>query len=218
MSIITVANVKGGTSKTTIATNLAVALSQAGHDVLLIDGDKQKSAMDFTAKREETLGQVGFTAVELGGVNLQTQTLKLAPKYDFTIIDIGGMDTKSLRAALAVANIILIPVQPRSYDLWALPQTLEVINEARGYNPKVRVCAFITLADAAGKDNQEASDYVKEYPELELLPVTIVRRKAFPNATATGLSVMKYQPRDVKAVQEFESLLNAIGLKANAAV
>jgi hypothetical protein len=59
----------------------------------------------------------GYTAVSLRGSAIRTQARQLAPKYNHIIIDVGGRDTGSLRAALTVAELVVVPVQPRSFDL-----------------------------------------------------------------------------------------------------
>ena len=120
--IVTVGNTKGGVGKTTIAINLTILRAAAGEDVLLVDGDEQGSATLFSQLRAEQVGSCGYTAVELHGAAVRTQVRQLAPKYGDVIIDVGGRDTGSLRAALTVSDLLLIPVQPRSFDIWAIDQ------------------------------------------------------------------------------------------------
>ena len=123
--ILAVGNVKGGVGKTTLAINLAILWAQQRRDVLLIDGDEQATAMAFTELRTGARGEPGYTAVALHGASIRTQVRQLASKYDDIIIDVGGRDSGSLRAALTVAHLVLIPVQPRSFDLWGVDQTTE---------------------------------------------------------------------------------------------
>jgi chromosome partitioning protein len=106
--ILTVGNTKGGVGKTTIAVNTAIVRAAAGRDVLLVDGDEQKTAITFTELRSAQLGQPGYTAVSLQGSAIRTQVRQLTPKYDDIIIDVGGRDTGSLRAALTVSDTFLI--------------------------------------------------------------------------------------------------------------
>jgi chromosome partitioning protein len=129
---------------------------------------------------------------------------QLAPKYSDIVIDVGGRDTGSLRAALTVADVVLIPAKPRSFDLWGVDQTADLIKEAREINDHLRAIAVINEADPQGKDNQEATSVLREIQGIELAPVLIVRRKAFPNAAAAGLSVLEYN--DPKACDEFNQL------------
>jgi len=204
--ILTVGNVKGGVGKTTIAVNLAIALANAKRDVLLIDGDEQGTALAFTSLRTTTKGQPGYTAVALFGPNIRTQVRRLAPKYADIIIDVGGRDSGSLRAALTVADVILIPVKPRSFDLWGVDQTAELVAEAREVNDGLRAVVVLNEADPVGKDNQLALDALGETTGLEIAPVMLVRRKAFPNAAASGLSVIEYHD-DQKASDEMRQLV-----------
>ncbi len=204
--ILTIGNVKGGVGKTTLAVNVAIALSAAKRDVLLIDGDAQGTALAFTDLRTSAKGQPGYTAVALHGANIRTQVRQLAPKYADIVIDVGGRDTGSLRAALTVADIVLIPVKPRSFDLWGVDQTAALVTEAREINDTLRAVAVLNEADPQGRDNQAALDVLAEVPGLEIAPVMIGRRKAFPNAAAAGLSVLEYHD-DPKARDEMSQLL-----------
>ena len=204
--ILVVGNTKGGVGKTTLALNLAIARANSGHDVLLVDGDEQRTAVTFTELRDEQVGQTGYTAVSLQGAALRTQVRQLAGKYDDIIIDVGGRDTGSLRAALIVADTLLIPVQPRSFDIWAVDQMAELVNEARELNEGLRAFVVLNAADAQGRDNQDAAEALKEIQGLELLDVTIGRRKAFPNAAAGGRAVIEHMPKDAKAVEELNQL------------
>jgi chromosome partitioning protein len=204
--ILVVGHVKGGVGKTTLALNLAISRAAEGRDVLLVDGDEQGTALLFTDLRTSTIGTTGYTAVRLQGQALRTQVRQLASKYDDLVIDVGGRDTGSLRAALTVAQTLLIPVQPRSFDIWAVDQMMALLAEARTVNPEVRVLAVLNAADAQGRDNQDALDALKEIAGLTILPGTIGRRKAFPNAAAQGRAVTEASPRDAKAVAELDAL------------
>jgi chromosome partitioning protein len=208
--ILVVGHVKGGVGKTTLTLNLTIARSAEGHDVLLVDGDEQGTAMLFTDLRTTTLGTPGYTAVHLQGAALRTQVCQLATKYADILIDVGGRDTGSLRAALTVAQTLLIPLQPRSFDIWAVDQMMTLLTEARAVNPEIRALAVLNAADAQGRDNQEAIAALNDIAGLQILPLTIGRRKAFPNAAAYGRAVTEATPRDAKAVAELSALLKAL--------
>ncbi len=208
--IVAVGNTKGGVGKTTLAVNLAVARALVGRDLLLIDGDEQGTALTFTELRTERLGEAGYTAVALTGGALRSQVRQLSTKYDDIIIDVGGRDTGSLRAALTVADTLLVPVQPRSFDIWALDQVAALVVEAREINESLRAAVVLNGADAQGSDNDAALQMIADIDGLEVLSTTIVRRKAFPNAAAEGRAVLEQNPRDPKATEELTALINAV--------
>jgi chromosome partitioning protein len=208
--ILAVVHVKGGVGKTTLAVNLAIGRSHEDRDVLLVDGDEQGTALLFTELRTAELGEQGYTAVRVQGAALRTQVRQLAQKYDDLVIDVGGRDTGSLRAALTIADTVLIPVQPRSFDIWAVDQVAALVTDARAINPDVRAVTVLNAADAQGRDNDDAVLALQEIPGIEILPLAIGRRKAFPNAAAHGRAVTEAVPRDAKAVAELQALMRAL--------
>lgn len=204
--VLAIGNIKGGVGKTTLAVNLAIVRAQKGRDVLLVDGDEQRTALTFTELRTEQHGRPGYTAVSLQGAALRTQVRQLVEKYDDIIIDVGGRDTGSLRAALTVTETLLIPVQPRSFDIWAVDQMAELVAEAREVNEHLRALVLLNAADAQGRDNEDAAEALRDINGLELLDIIIGRRKAFPNAAANGCAVNEHSPKDGKAIRELYDL------------
>lgn len=208
--ILCVAHIKGGVGKTLIATSIAAALAQRGRDVLLIDADDQGSAATFAQIRAEVSDVAAFATVQLYGAAIRQQMKQLRDKYEEIVIDVGGRDTGSLRAALTVAEKVLIPFLPRSVDLWAGAKIADLVSEARDLNEGMRAYSFLNMADSQGHDNADAFDALKGMEGIEPLPLAIVRRKAFPNAFSSGLWVAEQNPRDAKAVDEFLSVVNAL--------
>jgi chromosome partitioning protein len=201
--ITVVGGTKGGSGKSTVATNLACMLSAAGRDVLLVDADDQETSIDFTALRNETRPNgAGYTCVALTGRSVLTEIKRLAPKYQEIIVDTGGRDTASQRAALAVCDTYLVPFVPRSFDVWTLDKVVTLIEEARTVNPNFQARAFLNRADSRGADNDDAANLIKSKPELELLPAVLIGRKAYGNAAAAGLAVTEIRPQDSKATEE----------------
>jgi chromosome partitioning protein len=208
--IVAFAQTKGGVGKTTLAVNLAVErVIRRHHDVLLVDADEQGTATDFACLRGERLGKTGFTLVQLTrGATVRTQIQALKDKFDDIIIDAGGRDSGALRAALTLADVAIIPFQPRSFDVWTLDKIASLISEARLVNPKLQALAIINCADPQGRDNESAAEALSENPEITYLDSPFGRRKSFPNCNAIGLSVLEATPKDPKACQELDRLAN----------
>lgn len=204
--------IKGGSGRSTISEHLTVWLARHGGDVLLIDADEQGTASDFTAWRENTLdGQVGYTLVQLVGANLRKQVETMKPKYDHIVIDTGGRDTTSQRAALIVADVALIPIQPRSHDVWTLSKLAAMLGEiqASRVEPLI-VHSFLNRADITSADNRQTAEALTDMPDLGFVPHDIKNRKAYPNAGAKGLAVFEMDTPDSKAVIEIDSLFSYI--------
>ncbi|MGM9508880.1 AAA family ATPase [Larkinella sp. GY13] len=209
--VISFNSIKGGVGKSTIAANMAAWLHKQGHDVLLIDGDDQETVSDFTAWREQTLGNTGYTLVNMTGLNLRKQVESLKSKYDHIVIDTGGRDTTSQRAALTVADIAMIPFVPRSFDLWTINKVLPLIDEIQSIRAvPLIVYTFLSRADIRSADNREVAEALNGFEQLTFLPFPISNRKAVSNAAGVGLAVFEAPDPDKKAVVEIEALFNHI--------
>jgi chromosome partitioning protein len=215
--IITVGGIKGGTGKTTIATNLACIAAGQGSDVLLVDADEQESAYDFTMMRKEYHPDAKmYTCIKLTGKAVRSEILQLKSKYDHILIDTGGRETTSQRAALSVADILLVPVQPRSFDVWAIGSVKKVVDEMQAANPEIHALSFLSRADLAsgtvargqGSDNASAAELLKETETIEFLDSPIGNRKAFSRAAAQGLAVTELTGKDFSqaAIDEMMTL------------
>lgn len=209
--IISFNSIKGGVGKSTLAVNFAAWLASKGHDVLLVDGDEQETASDFTAWREQTLGNTGYTLVNMTGANLRKQVEQMKPKYDHIVIDTGGRDTTSQRAALAVADVAMIPFAPRSFDLWTINKVIEVIEEIQAIRAEpLTPYVFLSRADIRSADNREVAHALSNYQQITFLTHPISNRKAFSNAAGVGLAVFEVEQPDVKAVAEINALFNQV--------
>jgi chromosome partitioning protein len=204
--IVVVGGIKGGSGKTTLATNLTVLKSIEGCKVLLVDADEQKSASDWAQQRESMGVETKWNTVSLSGKAIYAQLQRMTADYDDVIIDVGGRDTTSQRSALTVADIFLIPFKPRSLDIWTVGPLKTMISEIHVVNPKLRCITVVNQADARGTDNDEALEVLKECEYFECYTSSIGYRKAFGNAAAEGLGVVELEKQDKKASQEMREL------------
>lgn len=209
--IIVAGGIKGGSGKSTVATNLVVMRARQGRDVLLVDADDQETATDFTVFRNErTEGKAGYTSIRLAGPAVRTEILRLRDKYEDIIIDTGGRDTTSQRAALATANILLVPFVPRSFDIWTLEKVAVLVEEMRPANPELMAYVFLNRADPRGQDNNDAAEMLKDTETFSFLDAPLGSRKAFSNAAAQGMAVVELSPVDPKAIQEVSTLFQRV--------
>lgn len=209
--IITVASTKGGVGKTTLALNIAIAMALQGRDVWLIDADRQGTASTALAIRGEAgrLPAIATAHYPEGGA-LRSQLQHQRGKFQDIVIDAGGRDSTALRAALVLSDLVLVPFQPRSIDVWAVADIAALIKEARAMRDGLEAYGFLNLADTAGSDNREAAEALADYPDIQYLDTPIRRRKSIANAAGNGMSVLEFLPKDEKAIAELNALLLAI--------
>lgn len=211
--IIAIANTKGGVGKTTLAVQIAVSRALAGRDVWLIDGDRQGTAAAAIAARSEADRVPGIACAQYpDGPQLRSQVQQQAHKWDDIVIDVGGRDSTALRASLILADVLLVPFAPRSYDVWALEDMASLVDEARSVRDGLDAYALLNMADPGERssDNSEAAEAVVEVPQFAYLPTVIRRRKAFSNAGGSGLAVSELTPKDPKAIAEMAALIDII--------
>lgn len=209
--IITIGGIKGGSGKTTIATNLAVYFTLQGKKVLLVDADDQESATDFTATRNDRMpDHADYTAIKLSEGMVRTQVKQMAPLYDEIVIDTGGRDTISQRAAMSISDAYLVPFVPGGFDLWTIDQVEKLIAEIRAINVELQAYTFINRGDHEGHYNDDVSEALKDSKELIFIDAPLGNRKVYRHASIEGQSVLEYKPLNQKAVNEMNSLFQEI--------
>ncbi len=125
--VITVAQQKGGSGKTTLAVNLAVEFLKRGQRVAILDTDPQGSLGRWFLARRDGMGVEGmeFSTASAWGVSYECE--KLRKTNDIVIVDTPPKVDADLRPALREADLVLIPVASSHVDLWAVDGVLDLI-------------------------------------------------------------------------------------------
>lgn len=211
--IYAVCGTKGGIGKTTLAMQLATAHAIAARKVWLIDGDAQGSAIASATARADRQELPQFAASwHPDGAQLRAQVRQQAAGYDVVVIDAGGRDSSALRAALMLADVAIVPVRPRSYDIWALDDMAKLIEQAQAQRDGLRAVAVLNMADPGvlASDNADAAEALAGFPALADAGVTIRQRKALAQASAAGLHITEARPRDEKAEREIAAFVRTM--------
>lgn len=209
--IVGVFNTKGGVGKSTMALNLAAGLALEGRDVLAVDGDRQGTLMAAIRQRAEGgISPALAVAHFVDGPLLRSQVLQAVGKYDDIIIDAGGRDSTAMRAGLMVADVVIVPFLPRSFDVWAVNDIAQLVQEARSMRDGLTVYAVLNGADPQGHDNIEAAEAVAEIEGIEYLPASVGRRKALADLAGQGMGILDRPDKDRKAAAEISYLLQSI--------
>lgn len=210
--IILIGGEKGGTGKTTIATNLAAMRALTGRDVLLIDTDPQGSANYWAQSRDEENVTPRVACVQKFGKGLPKEVQDLAHRYQDIIIDAGGRDSIELRSALVVAQKAYVPIQPSQFDIWTLGQMDELVETAKAFNPDLQAKVIISRSSTnpSVHESDDTGKLLNDFTNLDLANVTIRDRIAYRKAAKDGLAVSELKPKDPKAVEEMEALYKEV--------
>jgi chromosome partitioning protein len=205
--IVLIGGEKGGTGKTTLATNLAAMRALAGRDVLLIDTDPQGSANYWAQSRDEEKINPRVACVQKFGKGIPAEVKDLATRYDDIIIDAGGRDSVELRSSMVIAEKVYIPIQPSQFDIWTLGQMDELVETARGFNPGLQARVIISRSStnpSVRESDQAGQLLLADFPNLDLADVTIRDRIAYRKAAKDGMAIVELSPKDSKATEEME--------------
>lgn len=185
MTIIAVLNQKGGSGKTTIASNVAHALKLADTSVLLVDSDPQGSARDWN----EANGGSVLPVVGLDRETLPADLKAIRGGYDYVVIDGAPQIAKMAVAAVKAADLVLIPVQPSPYDIWAAADLVEVIKARQQITEGKPKAAFvISRAIKNTKLSSEVAEALEGYG-LPILKNGTTQRVIYPTSASEGKTV-----------------------------
>jgi chromosome partitioning protein len=210
MVTIAVLNQKGGVGKTTLATNLAAAAHLEGRRTLLIDHDAQGSALDWGAARADGSALEGISVVKADRALALPRFRELARGYKVVLLDAPPRLGDITRAAAVAADVVLIPIQASAIDLWAVEDTLALLDSADSIRAElgkraVRRAFVLNRAIAGTMLSREAPAALERHDVVG----TVHQRIAFPTAAQTGESVLTTDA-DGAAAHEIRRLWRAV--------
>lgn len=210
MPTIAIISQKGGAGKTTLAINLAVAAQGAGRVALVIDTDPQATASQWAAWRHDTPPEV----IDSPPPRLAAKVNAAAEQgAELIVIDTPPHADSAARAAVEVADLVLIPCRPSAFDLSAIQTTAKLVQLLR----KPAYVVFTAGPPNAPRVYQEAGELVEGFGTPPC-PVMLPDRAAYRHASAEGRSVTEAEPQS-RAAEEVDALYKwacrQVGLTTN---
>lgn len=202
---------KGGASKTTTATSLAVALAMGGKDVCLVDADAQRSAAKWFADREQAGAKYGFTLIEKRE-NIASTLKSLATKFDHVIVDVAGRNSRELITGGTVADIIIAPHQCSQFDLDTLEELRVQQQSWTDLNPDLKIYIYQAMAstnkNVKEEERRQFLQYLSDFSEFTVLNSVGYSRKIYKDVASLGLSVLEM--RKNPAADEIAALVKEV--------
>ena len=187
MPVVAIVNQKGGTGKTTLATNLAWVLAEKGN-VLLLDADPQASSQNWAAGDDPA--STALTVKGIGTGDLIQLVRSMATNYDWVIIDGPPGITKTSADAVRVADVVLIPAKPSPLDVWAAADIVKAVQARQKAANGVPKAAFvITMTQPRTRLGRNIDDALNGMG-IPVLQARTTQRVAYPNAINDGNSVV----------------------------
>ena len=214
--IVLVGAEKGGVGKSTIASNLAVYLAREGVDVVILDTDPQATCAKWADRRNAAEAVPAVQCIQRQG-DVAMALRDLSKRFAVTIVDAGGRDSRELRAAVSVANLLLTPIRASQADLETLPKLNELVGLARGLNPTLEAYAILSMAPSNPMIHEvdDARELLAEFDQIKLADTVIRDRKVFRDALLAGLGVVEMDNSQARAeiqllAQEFFEMLEPV--------
>ena len=202
--VISFLNQKGGVGKTTLAVNVAAELARNGHDVLLIDADKQGSASTWASLREEA----DFKVVSLARENMARDAIKLAVGHTYTVID-GPPHAESIsRSCIVASDLVLLPIEPSGLSTWASDLTVRQIREAQEIKHNLK-CGFVVSRKIGNTVIGREIRALAAEQNIPILTAEINQRVAYAESLTMGRTIFEWAPGSF-AAQEIEKLTEEI--------
>jgi len=205
--VTVIANLKGGSGKSTVAFNLGLWLQMKGQPVVAYDLDPQCTLGDVAEVRREE----GYAPplVVYQDTDKLKDILRMHPGQ--VLVDVGAANMDAMRQAIINADRVLIPVPPSQPDVWATQRFIDIVNEAVTDGQGPDLFAFVNRADThrAVRESDETEEVLAQLPGIKLIPHRLCQRTIYRRSLSEGLGIFELSRRS-KAVDEFSVFADSL--------
>ena len=193
VKVVTFANVKGGSGKSTLCINMAAILIREGYTVALIDADQQKCSQDWiTGTRDKLLSRI----------EIIDQTEFIAPEnvdVDFLLIDTQGSLTKEMAQFLFQSSLIITPCRVSRDDIVGQGWIEVFLKQS---NQNIKKAPILTVLNGVNKRSSILSHVIEQLKEdgVQVAETCISQRVCFAETNVNKISVIGYNKHATKEI------------------
>lgn len=209
--IITIANQKGGSGKTTVSMQLAGMIAKRGYKVLVVDADPQGTATRWAASADDELpfpaSVVGLSAAS---EKVHREVKKFIDDYEFILIDCPpAADSPVPQSALLIADLALVPVIPSPLDMWAAVGIKQVIFNVSDLNEALQARIVLNQCQPKTTLAKETLEILPEFG-IELAKGQLRHRQVYRQSAVFGQTVQDFGSKAAAAVEEVNALTDEV--------
>jgi len=217
--VVTIGAEKGGVAKTRLATHIAALAACSGVDVVLLDTDKQGSAMSWSRIRNEE-GVLPAIPVLALPANPARELANLASKYTLVVVDIGAQNYRTMLECALLSDLVIVPCGPDQQEVESTLNVFETLKEMGPRHETGEIPAHVVLTRVSSKENAKATRELREYFASEGISVFdahIAQREAWRATGKSGkaLHELKGADRSPKAIEEMQAVYDEIIVRIN---
>jgi len=217
--IITVGAEKGGVAKTRLSTHIACLAKCAGEDVILLDTDKQGSAMSWSRIRAEEGVTPTFPVLPLPAKPAR-EVADLASKYTLVVVDIGAQNYVTMLECALLSDLVLVPCGADQQEIESTLNVFDALKQLGPRHEKGAIPAHVVLTRVSPVEDAKATRDVRELFSAEGISVfksQLASRAAWLATGKSGRAVheLKGKERSEKAIQEMQAIYDEILTRAN---
>lgn len=186
--IISVGNQKGGVGKTTVTMQLAGELAKT-YRVLVADADEQATATRWAAMAEGSPFPAAVIGLAAAGSKIHRELQRFTEQYDFIIVDCPPSVSAAVpQSAFLVSDLVLIPTRPSLPDIWAVQETIRLVERAKAINEGIKTAILVNALQPNTQLGRDALEIISQF-DAQLLKTVLRQRQAYPQSVVLGGTV-----------------------------
>jgi len=212
--VITIGSEKGGVGKSRLVTNIAAMAACDGVDIVLLDTDRQGSAMSWTAIRNEEGVTPSISCLALPA-NPARELANLAAKYALVLVDIGAQNYRTMLECALLSDIVLVPCGPDQQEIESTQMVFKTLEAMAPRHRDGAIPAHVVLTRVSTNESARGTRDIRElFAEegISVFKAQIAQREAWraTGKTGRGVDELKGKDRSEKAAAEMRAVYNEI--------